>query len=181
VYAGDTPLHVAAAGHRVEIVRSLLAAGADIAAARNRRRSQPLHYASDGCPGNPLWNLERQLAVLRILVASGADINAQDQNGATPLHRAVRTRCAAAVRFLLDAGAESTLRNKPGSTPFHLAVQNTGRGGSGGGAAREAQREIVHAFLERGVSPKVKDGKGKSVLDWATSAWTRQILTGRAR
>jgi len=43
------------------------------------------------------------------------------------LHRAVRTRCAAAVRFLLQAGADPTTRNKPGSTAFHLAVQNTGR------------------------------------------------------
>jgi len=46
VYAGDTVLHVAAAGYRVEIARMLLAAGADFASARNRRCSQPLHYAA---------------------------------------------------------------------------------------------------------------------------------------
>jgi hypothetical protein len=65
------------------------------------------------------------------LLEAGADIHAQDKNGATPLHRAVRTRSAAAVQFLLDAGADPAIKNKPGSTPFHLAVQNTGRGGSG--------------------------------------------------
>lgn len=180
VYTGDTPLHVAAAGHRVEIARSLLAAGAEVAAAANRRNSQPLHYAADGNPGNATWNPERQVEMLQLLLDAGADIQAQDQNGATPLHRAVRTRCATAVRFLLEAGADVTVRNKPGSTPFHLAVQNTGRGGSGRDAAREAQREIIESFLERGGNPKVKDLNGKSVLDWARSTWVRQILTGRS-
>ena len=34
-------------------------------------------------------------------------MHAQDKNGATPLHRAVRTRCAEAVKCLLDAGADA--------------------------------------------------------------------------
>src|SRR5205823_5887375 len=46
IYSGDTALHVAAAGYRVEIARMLLTAGADFASAMNRRRSQPLHYAA---------------------------------------------------------------------------------------------------------------------------------------
>src|SRR6218665_1741054 len=56
IYAGDTALHVAAAGHRVEIARILLAAGAEVGAALNHRRSQPLHYAADGCLESPDWN-----------------------------------------------------------------------------------------------------------------------------
>src|SRR5581483_212431 len=110
------------------------------------------------------------------LLKAGAAIEAQDKNGATPLHRAVRTRCAAAVKCLLDAGADATIRNKPGSTAFHLAVQNTGRGGSGADKARTAQREIIQAFLARGVSAQLKDAKGKSVLNWAKSDWIREAL-----
>src|SRR5688572_5862962 len=49
LYAGDTPLHLAAAGYRVEIVRLLLAAGADPNAMMNHRASGPLHYAADTC------------------------------------------------------------------------------------------------------------------------------------
>ncbi len=111
---------------------------------------------------------------------SGADIHAQDKNGATPLHRAVRTRCAAAVECLLDAGGDATMRNKPGSTPFHLAVQNTGRGGSGAEKAKAAQREIIRAFLKRGVSGALKDASGKSVLQWARSNEIRQMLANDA-
>jgi hypothetical protein len=114
------------------------------------------------------------------LLAAGARVNAQDKNGATALHRAVRTRCAAAVRFLLQAGGNPTLRNKPGSTAFHLAVQNTGRGGSGTDKARAAQREIIEEFLRISLSPAIKDCNGKSVLDWVKSSWIREMFEGKA-
>ena len=178
VYVGDTALHIAAAGYRVEIARMLLAAGADSGSARNHRSSQPLHYAADGYLESATWDAERQVRMIELLLKAGSDLQARDKNGATPLHRAVRTRCAAAVKSLLDTGSDATLRNKPGSTPFHLAVQNTGRVGSGAEKAKAAQREIIHAFLERGISPGLKDGKGKSVLDWARTDWIRQILAG---
>ena len=180
IYVGDTALHVAAAGYRVEIGKMLLAAGADPNAARNHRRSQPLHYAADGHSENPLGNAQRQVAMIRLLLEAGADLHGQDKNGATPLHRAVRTRCAAAVACLLDAGSDATLRNKPGSTPFHLAVQNTGRGGSGAEQAKTAQREIIQAFLARGISPALKDANGKTVLQWAGSDSIRQLLSRNA-
>ena len=180
IYVGDTALHVAAAGYRVEIAKMLLASSPDPNSAKNHRWSQPLHYAADGYLENPLWNPKRQVAMIRLLLEAGADIHAQDKNGATPLHRAVRTRCAAAVRCLLEAGSDATTRNKPGSTPFHLAVQNTGRGGSGAEKAKTAQREILEAFLEKGISPALKDRNGKSVLQWAKSDWIRQILSSSA-
>jgi ankyrin repeat protein len=173
IYVGDTPLHAAAAGYRVEIAKLLLAAGADVNAAGNHRRSGPLHYAADGSPER---DTKRQVSMIQLLLDAGANVHAQDKNGATPLHRAVRTRCAEAVNCLLDAGANAALRSKPGSTAFHLAVQNTGRGGSGSERAKAAQREIIRIFLERGVSPMVKDAKGKTVLQWARSEEIRKML-----
>jgi len=178
IYVGDSALHAAAAGYRVEIAELLLAAGADCRAAHNHRNSQPLHYAADGSLAGPCWNAGRQVRMIELLLQAGADIHARDKNGATPLHRAVRTRSAAAVKCLLNAGADATLWNKPGSTPFHLAVQNTGRGGSGAASAKSAQRDIIAMFLERGVSPALKDARGNSVLDWAKSSWLREILAG---
>jgi ankyrin repeat protein len=178
IYAGDTALHLAAAGYRVEIVRLLLSAGADPNAAANHRRSSPLHYAADGFITGPAWDTKRQVETIQCLLHDGADVHLQDMNGATPLHRAVRTRCAAAVKALLAAGSDPARKNKSGSTPFHLAVQNTGRGGSGAPAALSAQRAIIKTFLSFGASPDLKDNAGKSVTESARSTWIREVLGG---
>lgn len=176
IYAGDTALHLAAAGYRVELVRLLLAAGADPNSAKNHRQSGPLHYAADGYVRCPDGEPNRQVQTLQCLLEAGAKINAADKNGATPLHRAVRTRSAAAVKYLLARGSDPTLRNRPGSTPFHLAVQDTGHGGTGSAIARTAQRQIIREFLSLGLSPALKDGNGKSVFDSARSDWIRNAL-----
>jgi ankyrin repeat protein len=57
----------------------------------------------------------------RLPAWAGADPNALDHSGVTPLHRAVRTRCAAAVQDLLEGGADMLAKNKSGATPLRLA------------------------------------------------------------
>src|SRR5438045_8568864 len=58
IYVGDTALHLAAAGYRVELVRLLLAAGADPNSTTNHRHSGPLHYPTDGYIKAPDWNAQ---------------------------------------------------------------------------------------------------------------------------
>src|SRR6266571_4257086 len=87
IYVGDTPLHLAAAGYRVEIIRLLLASGADPNSTANHRRSGPLHYAADGYINGPAWDAKRQVKTILCLVEAGAEANVQDKNGAAPLHR----------------------------------------------------------------------------------------------
>jgi ankyrin repeat protein len=147
VYAGDTALHVAAAAYRCEIAEKLIALGANLRT-RNRRGAEPLHYAADGAPGAPTWNPDMQAATIAILIAAGADPNAADNSGVMPLHRAVRTRCAAAVKALLAGGADAHAKNRSGSSPMQLATRNTGRGGSGSPAAKAQQIEIMRLLEE---------------------------------
>ena len=173
MYAGDTALHMAAAGFQHEIARTLIERGADCAA-RNRRGAQPLHYAADANVSNPL----AQAATISCLIRAGADPNATDKNGVSPLHRAVRTRCATAVETLLAGGAAPRGGNKHGSTPLHLAVQNTGRGGSGTPHAREQQRQIIELLLQAGARPEDKDENGKSARDAAKAGWIQALLQG---
>jgi hypothetical protein len=142
VYAGDTALHVAAAAYQAEVIRKLIAAGADVHA-RNRHGDEPLHSAAVGNPGSSTWNPPAQAATITCLIQADADPNAITKSGITPLHRAVRTRCAAAVRTLLKCGADPSRKNKSGSTPMLLAIQNTGRGGTGSPEAKAQQQEIL--------------------------------------
>ncbi|MBI4906643.1 MAG: ankyrin repeat domain-containing protein [Acidobacteria bacterium] len=124
IYAGDTPLHIAAAAYSVDMVRKLIAVGANPRSC-NRHGAEPIHSASAGIPGAPYWNPTAQTATIGVLVQSGADPNARDKHGVAPLHRAVRTRCAAAVQTLLEHGADPTLANNNGSTPLVLATHTT--------------------------------------------------------
>jgi hypothetical protein len=146
VYAGDTALHIAAAAYEADLVRELVNAGAIVAAA-NRRGAEPLHYAVDGIPGSARWNPVAQRATVLCLVELGADPNTVGTNGTTPLHRAVRNRCAAAVEALLDVGADREAINGSGSTAMQLARWTTGRGGTGSADARTQQQEILR-FLQ---------------------------------
>jgi ankyrin repeat protein len=151
LYAGDTALHAAAAGHQLEALRLLLEAGADVRA-KNRRGAEPLHYAVDGVPGSTTWDPAAQAAVVVRLLKAGAEVDVPDKSGVTPLHRAVRTRCAAAVGALLEGGADVHRANRSGSTPMLLATLSTGRGGSGSGEARAQQDEIIGLLAARGAT-----------------------------
>ena len=171
MYAGDTPLHMAAAASSRAMARLLVSQGADCRA-RNRLGAEPLHYAADGDRSRPL----AQAQVIEYLVSKGADPNALDKSGVAPLHRAVRRRSLAAVRALLDGGAEPRQVNKSGSTPLHLAVQSTGASGSGSEEAHREQEAIIRLLLERGARPTDQDANGKSVAQAATSEWIRLLL-----
>jgi ankyrin repeat protein len=111
LYAGDTALHMAAAAFRRPVAELLIAYGADCRA-RNRRGAEPLHYAADA----NRWNPQAQAETIEYLISIGADPDALDSAGVTPLDRAVRTRSLPAVRALLDGGAKPRQPNKAGST-----------------------------------------------------------------
>jgi ankyrin repeat protein len=149
VYAGDTALHIAAAAHRADLARLLLELEAD-PHARNRHGAEPLHYAADAAPGLPRWDPVAQAATIACLIAAGADPNAADRRGVTALHRAVRTRSAAAVEALLEGGAAPDRPNGRGSTPLALAAWTTGRSGSGLAEVRAQIPEIVRLLRQYG-------------------------------
>lgn len=57
------------------------------------------------------------------LLEQGADVQAQSENGSSPLHMAVWEGHADAVRRLLAAGADVKAKAGNGSTPLHWAAQ----------------------------------------------------------
>ena len=142
IYRGDTALHFAAAAHDPKMAGTLISMGADVRA-KNRLGDDPLLVAAIGNPGSDRWNPGAQSAVIRILVEAGADPDAMNKMGGSPLHKAVRTRCAETVQTLLALGADPAKKNKHGSDAMLLARMTTGRGGSGSPEAKLQQQEIL--------------------------------------
>ena len=96
---GQTPLYCAAnecgSDTGPEIVRALVRAGADVNACGGVTRATALHMAAR----------RGYVAIARVLVDSGAAIDARDSKGVTPWQRAVNCRRPAVAEFLAERGA----------------------------------------------------------------------------
>lgn len=59
---------------------------------------------------------------------NGISVNAKDENGDTPLHRAALNRNVEVIHFLFSKGADVNVKNSSGCTPFDIATNdgNTG-------------------------------------------------------
>lgn len=113
-----------------------------------------LHIASAGYRRNLVGEL----------ITKGADANAKNKRGATPLHYAVDggpgqktwnpTLQAATISWLIRAGADANALDKNGMGPLHKAVKN-----------RSAA--AVRALLVGGCNPKLKNTKGVTPIQLA--------------
>jgi ankyrin repeat protein len=142
---GTTPLLRAAKALDVPAIRLLLERGADISLP-NSRGITPIMaaagMASVDADTRGFYLSEdveqRSIASLTLLLQAGADVNARDPRGLTPLHEAARWGWNDVVRFLVDKGADLTARDNRGNTPIESAL------GKAGGNSRGGQRIDVH-------------------------------------
>ena len=81
---GDRPLHAASSGGSVEMVRLLLGRGADVLAKNPRTLATALHGVFENATLDPLGKALAQ-EKFRSLLEHGADLNAKDARGRTPM------------------------------------------------------------------------------------------------
>ena len=140
-----TPVIVAARNwqpdERLDVVRTLLDAGADVKAA-----------AKDGLTVLHLHFRKRSKRLVEMLIARGADVNANSTKG-TPLHRAARGNSVKCIRLLLEHGADVSARClKRNWTVLHYAMQ------------RHKPRKVVQMLVDAGVDVNGAGNKGTTPL-----------------
>ena len=126
---GATPFLLAAGAADINLMRILRAAGADPMLATTDNTT-PLMVASglgryvDFPPAEEKYALE----AAKLTVELGADINAVDENGYTPLHGAAYVGANSIIQFLADKGANLDARDKFKQTPLSIAEGLVGEG-----------------------------------------------------
>jgi uncharacterized protein len=128
--AGATPLMRAAKSGAVDVMKLLIAAGADVKAVMPNKAT-PLMYAAglgwrNGSPAAPSYDQgtdDEAVAAIDLLLGAGLDINATTDAGDTPLHLALAGRSSEViVRALIARGANLNAQNKRGQTPLAAAL-----------------------------------------------------------
>jgi O-glycosyl hydrolase/ankyrin repeat protein len=164
---GWTPLHMAASTFAAaaprgsdqkvtkhDVFRRVMQAKPDIHA-KTEDGWTALHAAAAN--GHTAWSQEPEdhLNRLRDLIAAGAEVDARDVAGRTPLHWAAwqgysvmeNNPTPEVVQLLLDAKADPNAVDEKGRTPLHYAAQML-------------YPRLYDALLAGGASPQVKDRDG---------------------
>jgi ankyrin repeat protein len=140
-YHGKTPLEYAAMySKNPEIFRLLISRGATINSGGNG--GTPLHSAAG--------SNKKENVILFINL--GANVNARDTKGNTPLMTA--SRFYASVEALIQAGADINARNNEGKTALILSTQYGG------------DPKVISLLLQKGANAKFEDNTGRTALDW---------------
>lgn len=143
------------------------------------------------------------MAEIQKIIASGADVNAKDALGRTPMHIAAFYGRTKVMELLLAGGADINARDHTGMAPLHAAAISGGRQSvqflldkqadihatNEAGqtalhlAAATGQPKLTKFLVERSADPHKKDSDGKTPLFYAkknyhpqTTATLEQIV-----
>ncbi|MDQ7827350.1 MAG: ankyrin repeat domain-containing protein [Candidatus Eremiobacteraeota bacterium] len=106
--------------------------------------------------------------IAKLLIAKGADVNARDEKGNTPLFEACQdlpgeTQSKDLIKLLLDKGADINARNSKGKTLLHNAVLS-------------GNDNEVKLLLSLGADGSIKDKSGNTPLRYAKKYELKNII-----
>ncbi|MBI2128625.1 ankyrin repeat domain-containing protein [Candidatus Woesearchaeota archaeon] len=143
---GKTPLHWAVLYTREEMVKMLIARGADVNVGIEGIGYTPLLLATEHGNSN----------VTKFLLSVGSNVNVKNEEGCTPLHNAAKKCDVDDVILLLNSGAVVNAIDKKGYTPLHYAAGNDYTLNS---------LDAAKALLAKGANVNARANDGKTPLD----------------
>jgi len=159
-YVGMHPIHFA--NHSPEILTWLLQHGADVDTRVKPGRDGQLFYPA-GWTALHITARRKDLSVAELLLRNGADPNARDEVGMTPLHSAMRPAYGALykrlVRTLIDAGADVDAVDAEGRTALHYVCTGP----------EKYYQAVLKLLVHRGARVDLKDSDGCTPIDYLRS------------
>ena len=162
-FKGATPLLFAASRGNMDTVRVLIAGGADPFMTTDDKTA-PLHVASwGGTPYAKDWTEDEKknlLAVTRLLVELGADVNSAGEHKWTALHGAAYKGVDSVVQFLVEKGAKMDVFDEYGQTPLSIAnaVITAGIKDYYYQSSRVVRQSTADLLLKLGATPLAQSG-----------------------
>ncbi|XP_063924549.1 putative ankyrin repeat protein RF_0381 [Zophobas morio] len=162
-----TPLHKACHCGNFLVAETLLKEGAQLDSV-DINNENALHYAASN-----IFNPFDTIKIMRLLLERGININAQNNEGATPdinnenaLHYAASNifnpfDTIKIMRLLLERGININAQNNEGATPLHLAC-------------KYVNEEFVEELLKNGVDVDVFDNNKENALHYAMKTATEE-------
>jgi ankyrin repeat protein/TPR repeat protein len=135
-------------------VRQLLKTDPGLIHQKDKHGSTPLHLAAFYHLGD----------IIRLLVEKGADVNAKNKRGNTPLHKISHDKDIA--QFLIASGARVNEQDNSGQTPLHKIA---------GYADVQSGIDVAKILLANGASKSIQDNSGRTPYEIAQQNGFSQV------
>ncbi len=160
-------------------VKQLLELGADVKL-KDGNGMTALHYAVDGiiydsnnngltrsdCPPDYYQPVVKQsFTIMQLLLDAGADVNARNNDGATPFMLASRAGNIEILKAFIARNVDVNAKDNSGRTPLLYAANS-----------HDTNAEIIKTLIEQKTDVNMKDTQGNNALILASSLGRKEIV-----
>ena len=149
---GYTPLLSATSAGNCEVMQLLIDAGADINVKLSENNESLLHNAA----------MSGKVDAIDLVISNGADIEARDNFGRSPIFFSLYSREPAALAKMIEKGADVNVKNEDGATLVQVA-------------ARVEMPEMVKMLIDAKVDVNIADKDNTTPLYWAVMTGNEEI------
>jgi ankyrin repeat protein len=157
---GVSPLYLAVEQHKPTMVRELIRLGGDLKITSNEGNNL-LHALSSHLGNSSPEETQRVQDIFATLVGQGVSLNAANNSGDRPLHKALANNQHQVTNLLMARNADLNIANKDGRTPLMMAIAQ----GNSQGAMKLLARKGIN------INAQDKDGLTASHLLIHSNSW----------